>query len=140
MFGFDRKTRTRRDNTMYKNPRLGVTYKGPGYFHTRHLDVNGKANMAAYIEALGIANDKMLFDKAEAKVQVEKEKELQQHREALRKQRIEKAGPALLEALQGLITWAATHFDADFKGIGDSFEMYEEWKVARAAIAKAEAE
>lgn len=100
---FDRVTRTRRNDKLYKNPALSTPYQGKGYFHTRHLDVSAKTNMEAYTLALQIANDGKLFDRAEEKVAAKRVEEQRKNQKAALIHRIKEHGVELLEALEEML-------------------------------------
>lgn len=44
------------DDVLYKNPPLGVVYKGPGYFETRHLKISKNIDSVAKVRAFAIEN------------------------------------------------------------------------------------
>ena len=68
---------------IYKNPPLGVKYRDVenGYYNTRHLDLNAKANRPMYDFALAYANEKFLFDHALEAVAAKEAEEKRQFNE-----------------------------------------------------------
>jgi hypothetical protein len=87
--------------TLYKNPPLGVEHRGPGWFATRRLDINSKAN-SIVVEAL---KERAVELVAAAKTE-EEEKErvrLAAAAEEYRIHRINKYGVELLAALEDMV-------------------------------------
>lgn len=67
---------------IYKNPPLGVKYRDVenGYYNTRHLDLNAKANRPMYDFAHAYATEHKLFEAAgETKAQAEAEENRQRN-------------------------------------------------------------
>jgi hypothetical protein len=133
---FDRTTRTRRDDTLYKNPPLGTPYKGEGYFHTRQLDLNKKANISAYTEALMVANDHKLFDKAEETIAAARAAEQRENEEAARIRRVKDRGVELLGALEQMVAV----LENVAKQHSNDLWLGSEYKTAKNAIKNAKGE
>jgi hypothetical protein len=100
----NRETRGLQDNTLFKNPPLGVEHRGPGYFPTRRLDASKQSGTEMIALAWEAATTLDLFALAEKTCKIEQEQELARASENARVQRIRQAGPLLLVALQACLT------------------------------------
>lgn len=83
------------DNTLYKNPLLGIKYGAPGYYRTKQLEQDrglGKVIVPVLLEAAP-----RLYKEWEARNQKEIERIKEANREKERKQKIRDSAPALLE-------------------------------------------
>lgn len=96
---------------LFKNPPLGTNLWGEGYFSTRHLDLHAKQNWLDFTEAFKFAEDNNLFQVEEARLKAELEAEDVKHQKAVRKRKLETAGPRLYEALQLILNETATIID-----------------------------
>jgi len=123
------------DETVYKNPVLGVKHRGPSWFDTRHLNIKAKPNAVAYSEARRIAVDNRMFSGADEKLRVEAELKQKEHLEAVRIHKIKEAGPELYAALQQVIAV----IENVAKDHPDELWLGSEYRQAKEAIAKAEA-
>lgn len=76
-------TVTYENPVIYKNPRLGINYgdRENGYFPTRYLDIEAKANRPTYDYVLNIAASQRLFESAEARQRQEEDNEKRHHEE-----------------------------------------------------------
>lgn len=85
---------------LYKNPPLGLKTTDAGYFNTRQLDPEAKANAAMVAEAWAIVERDHLIEKMFAAEKEEKRKAAAELEENLRINRIQVAGVDLYEALR----------------------------------------
>lgn len=114
---------------VYKNPPNGVKYKDVenGYFPTRHLDLKAKQNWIDYQEAYNYAIEHKLFEVAEADRTAKNEAEHLESMQRQRTARLQKAGPALYDALHQILD------------CGHTFTRLEEIRqIARKAIEEAD--
>lgn len=96
----------RANPTLYKNPPQGVESKDPGYFRTVYLDATAQVHAPIVKHVFEAIEDGALIAVA---IAAEKEKERQRQAEnnaRIRQEKIEEAGPRLLEALRDLKAWA----------------------------------
>lgn len=109
----NRDTLQRREDTIYKNPPIEVTFKGPGYFPTRRLSLAIAKNKYTFDVAMQQAAGQDLFSKAQRTLQTQIDAENEERKQIVARNLKRDNAEALYSALKNLLEFGTFDLSLD---------------------------